>query len=42
MFFARYNIDPMAQVGEFDTNKILAELEGRKRGILKSFMRLFN
>lgn len=27
MFFARYNIDPTASVGEFDVNKLMADLE---------------
>ncbi|KAJ8972185.1 hypothetical protein NQ314_000315 [Rhamnusium bicolor] len=27
MFFARYNIDPLAEVGEYDAEKLLAELE---------------
>ncbi|KAJ3665483.1 hypothetical protein Zmor_000976 [Zophobas morio] len=29
MFFARYNIDPLAEVGEYDVKKIMKELEGQ-------------
>ncbi|KAF2897002.1 hypothetical protein ILUMI_09174 [Ignelater luminosus] len=29
MFFSRYNIDPTAEVGEFDISKLVADLEGR-------------
>jgi hypothetical protein len=29
MFFARYNIDPLAEVGDYDVKKIMQELEGQ-------------
>ncbi|XP_044258880.1 polycystin-2-like [Tribolium madens] len=29
MFFARYNIDPLAEVGDYDIKKIMKELEGQ-------------
>ncbi|RZC41347.1 polycystic kidney disease 2-like 1 protein [Asbolus verrucosus] len=29
MFFARYNIDPLAEVGDYDVKKIMKELEGQ-------------
>ena len=32
MFFARYNIDPLAEVGEYDVKKIMKELEGQSMG----------
>lgn len=28
MFFARYNINPLAEVGGYDVNQIMKELEG--------------
>jgi hypothetical protein len=33
MFFARYNIDPLAEVGDYDVKKIMQELEGQSMGM---------
>lgn len=28
MFFTRYNIDPTAEIGDYDINKLMTNLEG--------------